>query len=253
MDKDNQYGNLQMQEYLLPILDDIDQVCRKHNITYSLIFGTLLGAVRHKGFIPWDDDIDIALDRSNFQKLLSVFENEMGNQYCIINDIWVRRISKIDNPGKELRPPQGCVDLFVFDKVSNKQWKYSVQVLLLKILQGMIKTNIDYNYYNGPYKIAIFVTHSLGKLFDKELKQSWYDLISQWGNKDDECNVTCFNAPYRLLTKKYPVDLLKDSINLEFEGREYLSIRKWDEYLTISYGDYMRIPKENDRKSNHLH
>ena len=79
MDTDNKYGMLDAQKEFLPILDHIDAICKKNHINYTISDGTLIGAVRHKGFVPWDDDIDISFDRTDYNKFIKVFYLNMNN------------------------------------------------------------------------------------------------------------------------------------------------------------------------------
>lgn len=70
---------------MIEILDEFDRICNKHNLTYFLIGGTLLGAVRHKGFIPWDDDMDLAMPREDYEKFINVYYKELNDKYYLDN------------------------------------------------------------------------------------------------------------------------------------------------------------------------
>jgi len=80
---DNSYGLADLHEQLLIIMDDIDRVCRAHDIKYTIADGTLLGAIRHKGFIPWDDDMDVRMVRSEFEKFRKIYEKEKREDFII--------------------------------------------------------------------------------------------------------------------------------------------------------------------------
>ena len=254
MDINNVYGTLQMQQYLLQILIDLDKFCRENDIKYSLSDGTLLGAVRHKGFIPWDDDIDLTLDRENFNKFIAAADS-LPEQYEIIYDTWIRRVTRKDNPKKNAFPPEGCIDLFIFDKVTHNKKKENRQVFLLKILQGMLKTNVIYEGFSIQKKIMLFVTHALGKIFPRRLKQKWYDAISQWGNRDQLADtVARFNGSYIGISRaRYPFEIQQSYTFIEFEELEFMAISGWDRFLSIMYGDYMKLPDTEDRKTSHEH
>ena len=255
MDINNEYGTLQMQQYLLPMLIDLDKFCRENDIKYSLSDGTLLGAVRHKGFIPWDDDIDLTLDRENFNKFIAAAENNLSEQYEIVYDTWIRRVTRKDNPKKNAFPPEGCIDLFIFDEVPHEKKKENLQVFLLKTLQGMLKTNVIYEGFSVQKKVMLFATHVLGKIFPRRLKQKWYDAISQWGNLDHLADtVARFNGSYRGIDHvRYPSTIIESYTNLEFEDLQFMTISGWDVFLTTMYGDYMKLPDTESRKTNHEH
>ena len=142
IDVENKYGTKDVQEYLLPILKDLDALCRENDIKYSMMGGGLLGTVRHKGFIPWDDDLDLIFDRENYDKFLKVCETKLPDEYMVTNSIWIKRITRKDNP--RLKEEEGCIDLFVFDNVPDDSFKKKTKNLKLMILQGMMKVNIPY-------------------------------------------------------------------------------------------------------------
>lgn len=253
MDIENEYGTLEQQQYLLPILIDIDKFCRDNNINYSLSDGTLLGAVRHKGFIPWDDDIDISLDRDNFDKFLKAVER-LPEKYEIIYDLWIRRITRKDNPNKHVFPPKGCIDLFVFDRVPDRIRTEKIQVFLLRLLQGMIKKNVVYDGFSLQKKVLLFTTHIFGKFFPANVKKKWYDSVSQWGNNGKKGNVARYNGSYKGIgNARYPSEILDKYVNIQFENHTFMAMGGWDKFLSVMYGDYMKIPKKQDRKTSHEH
>lgn len=254
MDTENEYGNLEKQQYLLPILVDIDTFCRDHSIKYSLSDGTLLGAIRHKGFIPWDDDIDITFDRENFNKFINAAAIDLPNEYEIIHDIWIRRISRKDNPGKNMFPPEGCIDLFIFDNVPDNKKKEKLQVFCLKLLQGMIKTNVIYEGFSTRKKALLFITHEFGKIFPPETKKKWYDLVSQWENSKHTGKIARYNGSYKGIGKaRYPSSIVDSYVEVSFEEKQFMAFRGWDKFLTNMYGDYMKVPEKQYRNSRHDH
>ena len=255
MDIANEYGTLQIQQYLLPMLIDIDKFCRENNIKYSLSDGTLLGAVRHRGFIPWDDDIDLSLDRENFNKFITVAESRLPKQYEIVHDTWIRRVTRKDNPKKNAFPPEGCIDLFIFDKVPHDKGKENRQVFLLKTLQGMLKTNVIYEGFSIQKKLMLFASHVLGKFFPRKLKQKWYDSVSQWGNSDQQADtIARFNGSYRGIDHvRYPLEIIQSYMDLDFERKKYMAISGWDKFLSTMFGNYMKLPNTENRKANHDH
>jgi len=131
---DNSYGLAALQQDLLDIMKFLHGFCIEHDIKYSLTGGSLLGAIRHGGFIPWDDDFDIMLDRANYEKLLSCMTSYEGSDFILEPDQWVYRIRKQHKVGTGFVP---CIDLFVIDRVPENTFVNKLQVLRLKILQGM--------------------------------------------------------------------------------------------------------------------
>ncbi len=252
MDIDNKYGMLEMQQYYIPILDYIDNLCKRNEIKYTISDGTLIGAIRHKGFIPWDDDIDISFDRQNYEKFLSVLEKQPDSEYILMRDMWVRRISRKDNPYMKKNPPEGCVDLFVFDNVPDGFIQNKIKNLTIKILQGMLKTKVIYDGFSLGNRIVLFVTYNLGKLFPRRLKQKWFDNVSQWGNGRITKQKARYCCSYRYISRvRYPSNITDNYTSIEFEGKRYMSVKNWDAFLTIDYGNYMKLPSEEKRIPKH--
>ena len=252
MDDNNRYGVLETQKYLIPILIDLDKLCREHDIRYAISFGTLIGAVRHGGFVPWDDDIDISFDRENYGKFLKIATEYLPEEYMIVEDMWVKRISRKDNPGVKKFPPERCIDLFVFDNVPDSNSLLKKKLFRLKMLQGMLKTRIIYKNYAPVYKVLLCGTHVMGKFIPRKTKQKQYDEICQWGNDTITKYINCFNAEFSYIsTQRHDSDLFDEYADIEFEGHKFMTVAKWDKFLRTDYGDYMQLPPEEDRVPKH--
>ncbi|MCR5600122.1 MAG: LicD family protein [Ruminococcus sp.] len=253
MDFENKYGMLETQKYFLPIMDHIDGICRKHGIRYTLSDGTLLGAVRHKGFIPWDDDIDIALDRKNYKKLLAVLKSELGSEYTIVRDIWLVRVTRKDNSRKNSIPPERCLDLFVFDNAPDNAAANRIKDTLIKILQGMLKKDVRYKGFSSIAKAELFITHMIGLPFSQKTKQKWFDKVSQWGNGRQCAKKARYGCMFKNISRvRFPSDITSEYTELEFEGRKYMAIKQWDTFLSVVYGNYMELPAEEERVPQHI-
>ena len=248
--KEDPYGIRDIQDYILQILKDIDSFCRKYHIRYSVSYGTLIGAVRHGGFIPWDDDADLMFDRKNYERFMRIAKKKFPPEYAIVGDTWVRRITRADNPRQDQE--EKCVDLFTVDNVPDNKLVASVKHFLLKLLQGMLKNRIDYSQYSGKDKVLVFGTHLLGYLLPVRLKQELYRRVSMWGDAKKTERVNIYNSLFREISEfSYTNDMMKHMINVRFEDTVLMAIKDYDQFLTECYGDYMKLPPEKDRKPMH--
>ena len=106
MDIDNKYGTLDIQKKLMSLMKVFHKFCVENDIKYSLDWGTLLGAIRHKGFIPWDDDLDVMMDRNNYNKLLRLIKTEEKLVFDNKNILtyWIGRVRLANDNGEDIYP-----------------------------------------------------------------------------------------------------------------------------------------------------
>ena len=241
----------EMKQIELKILIDIDRVCRENNIEYTLFGGTLIGAVRHKGFIPWDDDIDIAMTRKNYDKFLDIYISEKKHNFRILNfnnckdypfqfTKVVFSKSKIkEEKNKEISEMGIFVDIFPLDKISlkNINRKLKKQIFYSKIVYSM-QFDDDYYAKKPLYKRIIrkilkmknisYYINRLNKICKKEnAKDCEYigSLVGGQGMKDI-----------------WPINYFDEYIDLEFENKKFMSIKEYDKLLKHRFGEYMKYP-----------
>lgn len=261
-----------LQGEILSILDDFLAICREHHLEYFGIAGTAIGAIRHRGFIPWDDDIDIAMPRRDFEKLLRLVEREMGNRYLILNartspqyPLMTTRLVKRGTVFKEevmkdLDCPFGIfLDLYVLDNVSDNPFMYQFQswsawfFSKLMILRCIPRPTLA---QRGLKAKAIWLVCGAVNRMMRLCRIS-----PEWLR--DRCDAACrhYNrrrtarmaflpdtSPYWNVVDKRKYRPLK---TLEFEGRAMNFPGNIDEMLRSMYGDYMELPPEEKRKTHY--
>lgn len=244
---DNAYGMRELQQLLLDMMLDLDAICRKHGIEYSLLGGTMLGAVRDGGFIPWDDDIDLAFTRDALEKLSRVLPEETNRYELTFEDTWVARLV----PKEPVNGQRPFLDLFHYESISVSPAKQKIKVLFLQLLQGMLKEDADLTRFSRKNRLLLRTTHALGKLFSKKAKLRMYRWIGSHLCMGDGTLLHIPDEQFACVGLTYPQAYAQAFQDISFEGYPLRVSRYYHEMLVIHYGDYMTPPPASERKSKH--
>lgn len=261
-----------MKEYLSPqevkvellnLLISFDSFCKEHNLRYSLDSGTLLGAVRHKGFIPWDDDVDLSMPRPDYERLRGL-RDELPSDITLLDcrdgecptafpKICLNTV-RAQEPSLEGEFDEMLwIDLFPMDSVDGDE---ASLVRQKKIYRRAIR---NYSWTRIRHLDINIVKRSLKKVASKCIgkdrsKKRVLELIStiieQPGYQSSEW-VSSLIAPDKKAWK-LPKSEYENTVLVEFEGHEFPAMGCWHEFLTILYGDYMQLPPESERQTHHL-
>ena len=249
MDVENKYGTLAYQQKLLDLIKRFDQFCTAHAICYSLCDGSLLGAIRHNGFIPWDDDLDIIIDRNNLNKLrhakgLSAYGLAIEREY------WIEKVRS--TTGDDANGYQPTIDVFILDRAPKSKFHQQLKNLLIRSLQGMMKPAPHYAQYSWKNKILSFALYLLGRLFPADVKFWLYQKISMayGGNRSPYCS--CYNEPFHYVGILHKGPVMDSLERHPFEDTELPIIRGYHDFLTNIYGDYMTPPPVQEQKPLHM-
>lgn len=244
---------------MLDILDEVSAFCDSHGITYYLSSGTLLGAVRHKGFIPWDDDIDIEMPRPDYERFVTLYRKEGKYALCCpLDKESFLFITKVYDPKTvkyesgvdyNLFKPLGVdIDIFVIDgQPDNDHYaEFKKVVRKTKILHDYFVRAV--RPYSGSFlsKVTTFCCRLPGKdFYTKRFLQN----VKQYQYDSSE-----YAAPAGVFTgekSRHRKAVYDEKIKVEFEGRTYWSPGLFDEYLRDSFGDYMQLPPIEQQKTHH--
>ena len=251
----------ELKKIQVDILSNIDSFCKKNNIKYWLDYGTLLGAVRHSGYIPWDDDIDIGMMREDYDKFLKEYNN-YSKKYqvlsCEYDKDYLFPFAKVIDTNTILYEPDEdgikigvYVDIFVHDNASdidkNNTDNYKKRDFYNKLRIAQIFPNM-YDKTSMKKKILRFFINTYLKFFPKNYYTRKIAENSQRFSKEKTKRIADFIAPYELVVDK---KLFKDLIDVTFEKKKYPAPIGYDEYLKIIYKDYMKLPPKEKRVSNH--
>ena len=252
----NDYGMAERQIELLQFMKEVDKVFEKNGIQYSLCGGTLLGAIRHNGFIPWDDDLDIMCDRHNFEKMLSLFNSGVDvisftdSMLVIKRILWVYRIQRKEDHRDGLSA--ATVDVMVMDNCPDNSLVRIFKVMMIKILQGMMHEKLEFDGKSFFMKLCLIVTFALGKFFSDAFKFRIYNRVSQIGNKKKTQFLTGYNDLFKTLNCRYDGNLMQYIVKHPFEDTVFPITHKYDSYIKTQYGDYLTPPPENERVPIHI-
>jgi len=249
---------------LIEILDEIDRICKKHNITYFLVGGTMLGAVRHGGFIPWDDDLDIGMTRNAYEKFIKICSSEFSEKYYITTPnarnyhlqfakVQMKNTLFIDNRQYKRfikdNVQQGIfVDIFPYDNVINKSL-LPFRKKMIWFLSVLISIKLHITFENKMINSLMhFPMKLISFLFSLNYLKKLREHLCKMDNTKKSENIVIFGSPYSIKRSIYEKQEILPTSNVLFEGKLYPGLKNVDYYLNITYGeDYMELPPLGER------
>ena len=245
------------KEIQLAILDAIDLFCKSNKLRYSLAYGTLIGAVRHQGFIPWDDDIDIMMPRPDYDKFLKLFKHEyLKTQYYGNDNTCPMCFAKVIDDRTLVIQPKNLfrsgiwVDVFPIDGYPNDDGG----IYFNKISKKVYALTKNRSLTKGEWRVSRNVLEYLVKhLLDPRSRSSvirdYEDLIYSYDfEKSEYAGCSCCRDTYKEIM---PAMVFKEYISLPFEGKEYSCVKYYDLFLKNMYGDYMILPPVDQQIGHH--
>ena len=252
----------ELKKIQIDILDNINKFCIDNNIKYWIDYGTLLGAVRHKGYIPWDDDIDIGMLREDYDKLIKLF-NKSNNRYVlkdyILDKNWHYSYGKILDTDTIMYEPDEkngikssvFIDIFIYDDLSNDD-RVVKNAFKKRKLYGRLHVLQTYkvSYYENKRKFNFIrlPLHLILKLFPKNY---FVKKIVQIEMKYASNDAKMVGLLCEKLDVAFDKEDFADVTKIEFEGKKYFAPKDYDKHLKLAYGNYMELPPKEKRISNH--
>ncbi|MCR4585611.1 MAG: LicD family protein [Lachnospiraceae bacterium] len=258
-----------IQEINYRMLCDIDRVCSENGIRYYLLAGTLLGVLRHKDFIPWDDDVDIVFARKDYEKFLKVYREQGAEGFEIVDhreypeffdfisrvvdkNTVVRNI-KADDDYYGGRYSHPTIDLFIYDNVSGI---YPLQLIALQIVYALAmghRQKIELDKYSGITRLGAMLLPAIGRLIPFRIIAKLYDRISAIGSNSSKAWFISNDQqrqPY--WGKQYKKQWFKKRVKGRIRDRFFPCPKGAKAELKMIYGDYMALPPEDKRYPEHF-
>lgn len=254
-----------IQNILLGYLLEADRICKKHNIKYFLAGGTLLGAIRHGGFIPWDDDADIMMLREDYEKFLKVVKKEIPSNLFLQN-YETDKLShnaftklRINNTmfatkatAKQLDMHNGIFfDILAHDQTANSKIGQKIHLYLTILARSLVFNKWTKRKISNGNKVQSAIANMLKKMFPISVHEFFQNkMLTLFKNKKNAKYL--YDGMGRNIYKgEFPKEWLNESIEWEFEGHMLPVPKEYDKYLTYLYGDYKSLVPASKRKQSH--
>lgn len=265
---DNTYlGKLEkVQKILLGYLLEIDRICKKHEIKYFLAGGTLLGAIRHHGFIPWDDDADVMMLREDYEKFQKVVQRELPDNIFVqlpetekgnYNPFTKLRINNTmfatEFTGHFMDMHNGIFfDVLSHDKTGNHKWSQKLHLMVTMLSRSIVFNKwgntdiksggnhpiickiVDKVKYLIPMRLALWAQNKSLTFFQNRKSDYLYDGMGR-----------------NLKRGAFPAEWLEEAVYVDFEEYQFPVPKEYDKYLTWLYGDYMQMIPVSSRRTSH--
>ncbi len=255
-----------VQELQLGILKEVKRVCEKYKIRYFLDAGTLLGAIRHDGFIPWDDDLDIAMERSEYERFIQVAQRELGTEYFLQTQetdehyglpfakVRLTGTQFLENKSKRSKAHDEIfIDIFPYDTMPAGHFEQKIIAFRLKVLSHLDLIKHGYEVWSGESTanmIKFIPFRLLALVFSKRYIKNKRKQIITAENKKKSQRVWIQDGQ-NYMRWNYPAGLLEHFTEHVFENENFLIPAEYDTWLRITYGDYMQLPPEDQRGDYH--
>ena len=279
MDKEVQQYLDRVHESDFAMLSEVDRICKKYDIQYYLHGGTFLGAVRHKDFIPWDDDVDILFLREDYERFIEVYEKEADKRFKLLRFErypqffdFITKIADYDLTYEETsfgaedfydhRYSHPTLDLFVFDKeADNHKWQLIRMKLLYALAMGH-RPYVDYSKFKGVMKVVSCILTTIGKLIPFRVIAQEYMKLQTLGGIAKRADrggdeTTLFISNEQPDPRYWGLDFDADHLVYgpdvaHIRDKEFPIPKNHDKWLKKTYKDYMSLPPEDKRVPMHV-
>lgn len=249
----------------LNIFKQFVTITQKHHIHYVGLGGTMLGAVRHQGFIPWDDDMDVGMLRADYEQFLKVAADDLKYSHYFLQTPWtdenyalsysklLDRNTFIEEKNNVNNARKGVfLDIFPLDKIPDSPARQRRQILDMRRLDSRIYLKLRYNVIDNPIrKFQNPLSEEQVETAD-DFKEQREEVMMMYNDKPALTNVKNLASQYAYDKEILSLDEINRTVNLPFEDTEIQVPADYDDILTRIYGNYMELPPENARTEKHI-
>ena len=249
----------------LMIAKEIRRICEKYNISYFLDAGSMLGAVRHKGFIPWDDDMDFGMCKDDYDIFIKVAPDELDKRFFIDNyitnpknpyvysKIRLKGTIYIENIGnEELEHNEIFVDVFPYYYISNNRLIRKIEGMKMALFAQILMSKSGYKVWKGKgikKRMKFFPIDVLAHIFSRDFLRN---AVKKLYNKHDKTDLMCVQSGSCYSYWYFPEKVLRCLIDCTFENELFKIPSNFDYFLKTAYGDYMTLPPESERHTHEI-
>lgn len=240
----------------LQMLIEVDDFCREHNIKYSLSCGTLIGAIRHKGYIPWDDDVDITMPYDDMIRFKTEFVSQ-NIKFCDVDtengyEFHFPRLAHRHTFSKKGLIAEGygiCIDLYPIISCSNNR---EILDMHIEKAKKILKKRLALIKFRN-YILRILPIPMCNFSFLSQAVRKYRDFfLSEMQDNNTDCYYYQLGGPLTIFYKNcWSFDPFKKLIRVDFEGHQFYATANYDEFLNVRYGEYMKLPPEDQRHPYH--
>jgi lipopolysaccharide cholinephosphotransferase len=249
-----------VQNKILEIMLYIDELCRENGIVYYIMGGTALGAVRHNGFIPWDDDLDIFMTPDNYEKFKKVLYSKKSNQFIIQEwkvvdnyleyaKVRMNGTTFIENVYKNRKDMHHgiYVDIMILHKCPNSILKQKIIYFASKYVTLFA---LSQRNWTPKTRIQYLALKFLKVLPNHFLSQFSYKLIYHYGSSNKNYKYCYYLTPAKFDQGLFDSEIFNEPVDINFNGKMLMGPTKINKYLKIRYGDYMELPSIEQQKES---
>ena len=249
-----------LQERILSIFLEFEKVCVQHNLQFYLSAGTLLGAIRHKGFIPWDDDMDVVMPRKDYELLIKHSDEWFSYPYELDckekTDNYPLRFAKVYDASTTMYSKKSpnyvggvFVDIFPLDGLPDGKMRQKFHVWKCRKLDRLLYFSIRDPFKHGKRFDSYLVLFLQKLISSNSIYRKMKKIATKYDFETSEY-ITDHEFGLRGIFKKEALGNIPAKV--VFEGHETFGIAHWDYYLTTIYGNYMQLPPPEKRKTHHF-